>query len=302
MNRRQFLSTAATAAAIPALAQKPPALTEFQLACMTLPYSPYPFARALAGIRGAGYRYVAWGTTHPDPATGARKPLLDWREPAARAREIAKQSRDAGLTPVMMFTMVNIEAPEGAEAHARRVEQAAAAGIPYVLTFGHTHPGKFEAAIATLKRAGPLARQAGVQVLIKQHGGNTATGVDCSRIIAEVGDEGVKMCYDAGNVLDYENHDPLADIAQCWRDIRAFCIKDHRNHPKDEDCGPGFGEIDHYRLLAHVLRTGRAMPLAFENIFAPLVPRPKTAEGVDRLAARAREFVETVIEGLQAAG
>ena len=42
------------------------------------------------------------------------------------------------------------------------------------------------------------------------------------------------MCYDAGNVLDYENHDPIPDIQACWRDVRAFAIKDHRNYPKDE--------------------------------------------------------------------
>lgn len=279
-----------------------PGWTDFQLACMTLPYGQFSFERALSGIRGAGYRFVAWGTNHPDPATGKPKPLLHWREPASRAKELSQQSRDAGLTPVMMFSAVNIEAPEGPEAHARRVEQAAAAGIPYVLTFGHTQPGKYEGAIATLKHAGPLARQAGVQVLIKQHGGNTATGVDCARIIADVADEGVKMCYDAGNVMDYEGADPIPDIARCWRDIRAFCIKDHRDHPKDQDCGPGFGEIDHYKLFEPVMRTGRPMPLAFENIFAPLVPRPKTPEGVDRMARWAREYVETVIEGLKAAG
>jgi sugar phosphate isomerase/epimerase len=131
-----------------------------------------------------------------------------------------------------------------------------------------------------------------VTIVIKQHGGNTATGVDCLRIVNDVSDENVKVCYDAGNVLDYENNDPLPDIQQCWREIRAFCIKDHRNTPKDEDCGPGFGEIDHYKLLMPVLRTGLTMPLAFENIFEPLVPRPKDPEGIDVLARRSREFIE----------
>jgi sugar phosphate isomerase/epimerase len=110
----------------------------------------------------------------------------------------------------------------------------------------------------------------------------------------------VRVCYDAGNVLDYENHDPIADIQTCWRDIRAFAIKDHRNTPKDEDCGPGFGEIDHYKLLTPVMRTGLTMPLACENIFEPLVPRPSAPEGVDALAARAREYVESVLRGLSA--
>ena len=47
--------------------------------------------------------------------------------------------------------------------------------------------------------------------------------------------------------------------------------------------------------------TGLTMPLAYENIFAPLVPRPTTPDGIDALARRAREFLETVIAGLQTA-
>src|SRR5262245_56558263 len=38
--------------------------TEFQIACMTLPYASFPWERALRGIKEAGYRYVAWGTKH----------------------------------------------------------------------------------------------------------------------------------------------------------------------------------------------------------------------------------------------
>ena len=81
--------------------------------------------------------------------------------------------------------------------------------------------------------------------------------------------------------------------------VRAFALKDHRNYPKDEDCAPGFGEIDHYRLLQPVLASGLTIPLAFENIFEPLVPRPSAPEGVDRLASRAREYIETVLRGLE---
>ena len=81
--------------------------------------------------------------------------------------------------------------------------------------------------------------------------------------------------------------------------MRSFCIKDHRNWPKDQDCGPGFGEIDHYRLLHLVARTGLKMPLCCQNVFAPLVPPPAKPEAVDRLARRAREFLEVVTGGFQ---
>src|SRR5262249_25942222 len=140
----------------------------------------------------------------------------------------------------------------------------------------------------------------GVTLVVKQHGGETGTGAACAAIVREVGDEGVKVNYDAGNVMDYLDVDPIPDIRACADEVRSFCIKDHRNFPKDQDCGPGFAEIAHYRLLHHGASTGRAMPLCCENIFAPLVPAPAEPEGVDALARRAREFLEVVIQGLQA--
>jgi sugar phosphate isomerase/epimerase len=199
----------------------------------------------------------------------------------------------------MMFSTVNFDASGAVDGHRRRIDQAQAAKIPFLITFGKTTRGDDDLVIRNLKAISDHAQAGGVTIVIKQHGGNTATGADCSRIIAAVGHPSVRMCYDAGNVLDYESHDPIPDIQKCWPDIRAFAIKDHRNFPKDEDCGIGFGEIDHYKLLTPVMRTGLTMPVACENIFEPLVPRPSTPEGVDRLARRSREYLETVLAGLQ---
>jgi sugar phosphate isomerase/epimerase len=291
--RRHLLTAAA-----PLLASPQPGRTRFQLACMTLPYAAFPLERALTGIKASGYQFVAWGTAHRESPTGVDRPVLASDAPAMAAKALAARCRNLGLEPVMMFSTVNLEAPNALDAHLRRIEQASAAGIPYLLTFGKTTGGEYTAFVDNLRRMAPAARQAGVMVVIKQHGGNTATGKDCARIVREVGHDAVKICYDAGNVLDYENNDPIADIQTCWQDIRAFNIKDHRNTPKDEDCGPGFGEIDHYKLLRSVLHTGLMIPLTFENIFEPLVPRPTTPERVDALARRAREYIETVLRGL----
>ncbi|MBK9168333.1 MAG: sugar phosphate isomerase/epimerase [Bryobacterales bacterium] len=291
VTRRQILGSAL--APLAASAQSGP--TEFQLACMTLPYSRFSLERALRGIAASGFRAVAWGTSHEG------KPCMAVDAPPSEARALGARCRDMGLEPVMMFTTVNLEQPNAYDAHARRVEQAAAAGMPFVLTFGRTRPGEYEAAVDTLRRVGPLAKKAGVTVVVKQHGGNTATGRMCARLIQDSGAEGIKVCYDAGNVLDYENADPISDIRQCWWDVRAFALKDHRNTPVDQDCAPGLGEIDHYQLLMPVARMGIKMPLAFENIFEPIVPRPDTAEGIDRLASNARQFMETVIRGVQLA-
>lgn len=288
ISRRALLATPlALSAATP---------TRFELACMTLPYAAFPFARSLAGIRSAGFDRVAWGVTHE------KRPMLAVDATPAVAVALARQTRDAGLHPVMMFSTVMLEAAGAGEAHRRRVDQAAAAGIRFLLTFGKTAPGQYDAAVAALREVAPHAEQAGVTVLLKQHGGNTATGVDCAKMLREVNHPAVRMGYDAGNVLDYDNHDPLPDIALCVPDIRALCLKDHRNTPKDEDCAPGFGEIDHYKLLLPLRQTGLTLPLVFENIFAPLVPRPTNPAELDELARRARQYMETVLKGIETYG
>ncbi len=91
-------------------------------------------------------------------------------------------------------------------------------------------------------------------------------------IIREVADENVKVNYDSGNVMDYLHLNPAAiaaDIEHCSSEVRSFCIKDHRRFPKDEDCGPGLGEIDHYRLFAPVAFTGQVCPCAAKTSLPP---------------------------------
>ena len=150
----------------------------------------------------------------------------------------------------------------GFEVHRQRILQAAAAGIPQVLTFGHTKGASRAVWVERFRRLGPIARDNNVTVVVKQHGGETGTGEACAAVTREVNHPNVKVNYDAGNVLDYLDKDPIPDIRACAAEVRSFCVKDHRNWPRDEDCGPGFGEIDHYRLLHPVAFTGLTMPLA----------------------------------------
>jgi len=273
--------------------------TKFQLACMTLPYSQFPLERALKGIKDAGYQFVAWGTSHKE-ANGQNVPVLAQDAPTEKASDLSKRCRDLGLEPLLMFSGVYPESQNAEQILTQRIRQAAAAKVPQILTFGHTQGGNKTLWIDRFKKLGPIARDHGVMIVIKQHGGTTGTGEACAEIVREVNDPGIMVNYDAGNVMDYLKIDPLPDIKKCAAEVRSYCIKDHRAWPKDQDCGPGLGEIDHYRLLHPVAFTGRVMPLYCENIFAPVVPRPDRPEEIDRLARRAKEFLETVIAGLHA--
>ncbi len=309
MTRRTFIAASAAGAAALTAHQTPAAAvqqpekrepTRFQIACMTLPYSQHPLARALAGLRTAGYTYIAWGTSHLED--GKRVPILAADAPPKRAQELAQRCRDMGMEPVMMFAGIYPEAKDGFEVHRARILQAAAGRVPQVLTFGHTRGGNEKLWIERFKQLAPICRDNNVTLVVKQHGGETGTGAACARITREVNHPNIKVNYDAGNVMDYLNGkvNPLEDLRACASEVRSFCIKDHRFFPEPhQDCGPGFGEVDHYRMLNLVAFTGLTISLSCENIFAPGVPRPAKPDGIDALARRAREYLGFVVQALQ---
>ena len=226
---------------------------------MTLPYNQYPLARALEGIKSAGFQFVAWGTNHREPGESKPVPVIATDAPPTKAKELADRCRDMGLTPVMMFSGIYPEAPNGVEVLTHRLKQAAAAKIPHVLTFGHTDGQNRKLWVERFKQLGPIARDLGVLLVVKQHG---ETGQVTGEIVREVNDPGIRVNYDAGNVMDYTKGqvNPLDDIKTCADLIHSFCIKDHRMFPVNQDCGPGLGEIDHYRLLANVASPAATCP------------------------------------------
>ena len=152
MTRRNALQVIAASPAALSAAAGP---TKFQLACMTLPYAAFPLERAFEGIKKAGYDYVAWGTTHQN-SPGRRDPVMGKDTPPAEAKKLADRCRSLGLEPVMMFSEIYVAHPDSVPVHTRRIEQAAAAGIPIVLTFGEIKAGAEDVWIQNLKQLAPL--------------------------------------------------------------------------------------------------------------------------------------------------
>src|SRR5262245_3112120 len=139
LTRREFLGAGAVALASAASGFAEAAAknkTRFQIACMTLPYSQFPLERSLTGIRSPGSDYVAWGTTHKE--NGKDVPVMAPDAPAEKARVLGERCRELGLIPLMMFSGIYPEDNRAMSVFTSRIAQAAAAGIPQVLTFGHT--------------------------------------------------------------------------------------------------------------------------------------------------------------------
>jgi len=212
-------------------------LTQFQIACMTLPYAQFPLDRALVGISKSGFKYVAWGTTHRETPGGKKVPVMAADAPPAKAKQLAVRCRDLGLEPVMMFSGIYPEADKAVEVLTSRIHQAAAAGIEQVLTFGHNEGSNQKIWIDRFRLLGKIAGDHGVMIVLKQHGGSTGTGKVCAEIVQEVDDPNVLVNYDAGNVMGYLNVNPIPDIQHCAEFVRSFCIKDTRRWLRSKIAG-----------------------------------------------------------------
>jgi sugar phosphate isomerase/epimerase len=273
--------------------------TRFQHACMTLPYRFFPLERALTGIKSAGYDYVAWGTQHREE-DGENHAVMPTDAHPDKAAELGRRCRDHGLEPVKMFSSIYPDHDDAIEVLTNRIRQAEAAGIKNVLTFGDIRGGDPEVWMEKFKELGPVAADHDVMLVMKQHGGETTgTGEALAKIIREVDHPNVWMSYDAGNVHWYLEVDPIPDIRTCADLVRAFCLKDARLYPNKAAGGPGYGEVDHYKLFSPVAFTGLTIPLAYENIFPPYLGQPESPEQVDSYARNAREYMENLLAGLQ---
>lgn len=273
--------------------------TQFVHACMTLPYRNYPLQRALEGIKSAGFNHVAWGTQHRDE-NGNNHPVMPETAAPEKAAELGRRCRDMGLEPVQMFSTIYPDQDDAVKLLTNRIKQASAAELDYVLVFGPTDGGDPEVWIQRFKQLAPIAADYNVTLAIKQHGGETTgTGRALSKIINEVNHPNIWMSYDAGNVLWYQDVDPIPDIQSCADLVRAFCLKDCRTWPTKTTSGPGYGEIDHYQLFAPVSFTGKKITLTYENIYPSYLGQPESAKEIDQLARQSKLYMENVIAGVQ---
>ena len=134
------------------------------------------------------------------------------------------------------------EAKDALEVLTARLKQAGAAQLPHVLTFGHTKGGNRELWIERLKKLGPIARDQGVLLVVKQHGGETGTGEACAEIVREVKDDGVWQ--DGALILHFPSTDQWVGIFLAFQS-QAWHTDDQTGHTSPDVPTPGPGPGPH---------------------------------------------------------
>lgn len=300
LTRRDLLKSAAVVtAAAP--------LPRYEFGCQTLPYAALPLARAIEGIRKAGYRYIMPFHTH------AKEPVFTPALALPARAELRRRFADAGLTPFMSFIGLGkeIHTPEGMKLYLEQLDFYREFEIRTVVGTGPWYFTKFpnvpkrardwqrevDTFYASLEKAVRHAENIGVTITLKPHTGITAHAAACMQVVNRLRSERLKICWDAGNVSFYEGIWPDPDLADLAPHVKAVCIKDHlglraqANFPV-----PGSGQIDHEQMFRILFSGGFSGPLALERVDGTDRAAAMPPELIDERIAAARRFLEPLLE------
>lgn len=275
-----------------------------RLVGLTLPYSRYPFDRALEGIARAGYKFVGFGYNH------AGSPVLAPDASEQQLDELAKQFAAHGLTPGLLWAGVRVMGDDGVQLMKRRLDMARHLGIKVVTSSGFdveispdvplsdpATPEPHREYVRRMQQVGDYAAEQGRTVIIKPHGGNTGTAARLLKTLRDINRPTVQAYYDPGNVHFYEGIDPAADIRLLEDSMPALCAKDHRGAAREMDFPvPGEGDVDFAAVFAHLLETGFDGWVSVERVDVtdrgPIAP-----EVLDERMARARKNLSALAKG-----
>jgi sugar phosphate isomerase/epimerase len=272
-----------------------------KIACMTLPYYNYPFERALAGIAGAGYRYVIFGTPHQ----GELVPEENDHYALTKVKLLLEKY---GLTPVMLLSHAQMEIDQPIERAYQQLRIAKTLEIKEINALGfwgyhhfHDQPlngeeyrQKNEQFIAYFRKIAGEAERLGITVSLKPHTGNTANPEILRNTLDRIGSPFVKACYDPGNVSFYEGLRPEINFPLIASDTVSFIAKDHRGGLRHRDFPvPGEGDVRFADLFGMLKSAGFNGSIVVEKLDGS--GEKLEAEQLDHLILKARLNLERLI-------
>lgn len=295
ITRRSFVKTmAASLAGSGLLAQASPlqgadpAAKGWQIACYTRPWDKHDYRVALDGMAETGFKYAGFMTTNikewvmirPDVAIEA-------------AAAMGEEARKRGLKVISIYGgdfKVSESLTEGIEGLRRLVDHCAACQCPHLL-LGGTDPSHHDAYYRIIKECCDYAREKGVGMSVKPHGGSNANGAQCRKIIESVGHSSFRLWYDPGNIFYYSDGklDPVEDSATVNGLVSGMSVKDFMP-PKEVLVTPGQGKVDFKRVFENLKKGGFTRgPLVVECL------APGDVAKINGEAKKARLYLEKVL-------
>ncbi len=170
--------------------------------------------------------------------------------------DLKNELQKYGLNAVCIGSAGNIGYSGSERLVRNRVDFAARMGVPLLNIACPPYLTDSTAAYGILRELGMYAQDNGIQLVVETHGGITSGAEECLKLMDAVGDTGIMINYDTGNVLrfnpDLRNPEKLADdLKRLTGCIGCMHLKDY--DAEKETVEPlGDGLID-FSLIFEIL-------------------------------------------------
>jgi sugar phosphate isomerase/epimerase len=161
------------------------------------------------------------------------------------------------------------------------------------MSFGVEDPAQFDPYCRLMAEIAAYADQAGIQVVLKPHGGVSLASKEILRCLDAVNHRNFKIWYDAGNIIYYSGKDPTEELEPLGRYITGFCAKDCDRPEGDVMIQFGTGKVDFKRVFSRLKAIGFDGPVMVECS----APGP-TPETVTANVRANRSFLEKMLTTL----
>jgi len=287
MNRREFINQTMIAGAGLTLAgSKATAKVKWEIGCFNRPWTRWSFDQTLKEIRAAGYKSTGLlSRTREEPFIG----------PDATPEYLSglkNRLAASGLKVNMgaLRSRHNIPLEDSIRDVRKQIDNARFLALGFVLSFGADKPEEFAHYFKVMNDAAAYAREKGIKLVMKPHGGISGSSAEILNVIREVNHPNFSIWYDAGNIIHYTGKDPVAEIAPIAKYITGFCAKDCGELKGDVMIQFGTGKVDFTAVFKALKKGGFNGPVMVECCRIGATPEETTTN------ARAnREFLEKVI-------
>jgi sugar phosphate isomerase/epimerase len=294
ISRREMLESAlAVGAVAPQLAHAFSRAAEpWRVGCYTRPWAQHEYRVALDAIAEAGFKYAGLMTTK-----SPNNLVISVDTPPEEAQKVGEECRKRKLSVPSLYgggIPVERSLEAGIQGMRRLIDNCVAARIENLMMGGVSEPNLVEPYYKAIAECCAYAREKGIGISVKPHGGTNATGPQCRKLIESVGCSNFRLWYDPGNIFYYSDGklDPVDDSPTVSGLVVGMSVKDFRM-PKEVELTPGTGMVNFPKVMANLKRGGFTGGALIIECLAP----GDLAELLAN-AKNARAFVESFVSGL----
>ena len=228
--------------------------TPWQIGCYTRAFDQFDYPVALDAIAEAGFNYVGIMTTKSKQWV-----MIKTTTPPAEVESMYEEARKRGLKVLSVYG--DFAAGDSLETGVRGLRQliddAAICRCPHLMLGGTSDEKIYQLYYQTVRECCDYAAGKGVNLSIKPHGGQNATGVACRKAIDLVGKKNFGLWYDPGNIFYYSDGklDPVQDAATVDGLVMGMSVKDFLP-PKEVLVNIGEGKVDFPKVMDRLKQGG----------------------------------------------